>query len=62
MEIAAIVWWRVLHNTELMADPTRFERATFAFGGQTLAFGAVCVGLHMNGLVRQLVVKGFDIS
>jgi hypothetical protein len=27
-----------------LADPTRFERATFAFGGQFLEIAAVCCG------------------
>ena len=29
-----LAWWRMLRNTEKLADPTRFERATSAFGGQ----------------------------
>ena len=29
---ATRTWWRLLHNTEKLADPTRFERSTSAFG------------------------------
>jgi hypothetical protein len=30
---AMAAWWRMLHNTEKLADPKGFEPSTSAFGG-----------------------------
>jgi len=51
---ATAPWWRLLHNTEKLADPTRFERATSAFGGQIRWFATICRALKRSREIEDI--------